>query len=101
MAADTEDKQTHGAECEAYRSLPFGPLANFIVLDGRQYRSDQACGDRVKAPCAEFFSERTMLGAAQERWLDRELRGSRAQWNILANQCRMAVVDQGSNEERV
>ena len=89
-----------GLNAQVYRSLPFGPLANFIVLDGRQYRNDQACGDGVKAPCAEFFNERTMLGSAQERWLDRELRGSRAQWNILANQGRMAVVDQGSNAEQ-
>ena len=89
-----------GLTAQVYRSLSFGPLANFIVLDGRQYRSDQACGDGVQAPCAEFFNERTMLGSAQEQWLDRELRGSRAQWNILANQGRMAVVDQGSNAEQ-
>ena len=84
-----------GPNAHMYRSLSFGPLANFIVLDGRQYRSDQPCGDGNKAPCAEFLDERTMLGSAQERWLDRELRGSRSQWNIVANQVRMAVVNQG------
>jgi len=89
-----------GTESRLYRSLSFGPLANFVVLDGRQYRDDQACGDGNKAPCAEFLSERTMLGAAQEQWLDHELRASRSQWNFLANQVRMAVVDQsvGPNE---
>ena len=89
-----------GADSRLYRSLSFGPLANFVVLDGRQYRDDQACGDGNKAPCAEFLSERSMLGTAQEQWLDRELRASRSQWNILANQVRMTVVDQaaGSNE---
>jgi len=84
-----------GPNEQMYRTLPFGPLANFIVLDGRQYRSDQPCGDGNKAPCAEFLAERTMLGSPQEQWLDRELRASRSQWNILANQVRMAVVDQG------
>ena len=83
-----------------YRTLSFGPLARFIVLDGRQYRSNQACGDGTKAPCAEFLNERTMLGAPQEKWLDAELRASRSQWNIIANQVRMTVVDQtpGSGE---
>jgi len=87
-----------GPNMQLYRSLSFGPLANFIVLDGRQYRSDQACGDGVKAPCSEFLAERTMLGQAQERWLEDEFRQSRAQWNILANQVRMAVVDQARGE---
>jgi len=88
-----------GPNEQIYRSLSFGPLGNFIVLDGRQYRSDQPCGDGIKAPCAEFLEERTMLGRQQEQWLDRELRASRAQWNILANQVRMSVVDQGRDTE--
>jgi len=89
-----------GAYSHLYRSLSFGPLANFVVLDGRQYREDQPCGDGNKAPCAEFLSERTMLGPVQEQWLDRELRASRSEWNILANQVRMTAVDQaaGPNE---
>jgi len=78
-----------------YRRLSYGPLANFIVLDGRQYRSDQACGDGTKALCEESSRPgRTMLGPAQERWLDRELRSTRSRWNIIANQVRMTVVDQ-------
>jgi alkaline phosphatase D len=87
-----------GPDAQIYRRLQFGPLANFVVLDGRQHRSDQACGDGNKPPCAEFLSERTMLGADQERWLDRELRDARAQWNILANQVRMTVVNQGPGD---
>lgn len=87
-----------GPNSQLYRTLSFGPLANFIVLDGRQYRSDQPCGDGIKAPCAEFLSERTMLGQAQERWLDQQFRQSRSQWNILANQVRMAAVDQARGE---
>jgi alkaline phosphatase D len=78
-----------------YRRLSYGPLANFLVLDGRQYRSDQPCGDGIKAPCDEFKHDgRTMLGAEQESWLRRELRASRSQWTIFANQVRMTVVDQ-------
>ena len=51
-----------GPNAECTRQLSYGPLANFIVLDGRQYRSDQPCGDGTRAPCAEFMQDRTMLG---------------------------------------
>jgi alkaline phosphatase D len=83
-----------GAYSHLYRSLSFGPLANFIVLDGRQYRDDQPCGDGNKAPCADFFYDRTMLGAAQEQWLGHQLLASRSQWNILANQVLMTALNQ-------
>jgi alkaline phosphatase D len=88
-----------GPNARIYRELSFGPLADFLVLDGRQYRSDQPCGDNTKPPCAEFLDERTMLGAPQEQWLDRKLRASRSQWNIIANQVRMTVVDQTPGPE--
>lgn len=85
-----------------YRRLSYGPLARFLVLNGRQYRSDQPCGDGTKAPCAEFQEDqRTMLGPEQERWLDRELRASRAQWNIVANQVQMTVVDRAPGPEEL
>jgi alkaline phosphatase D len=77
-----------------YRSLSFGPLAHFMVLDERQFRDPDPCGGGVKAPCAEYLAERTMLGAAQERWLERELRSSRSRWNVVANQVMMTTVDQ-------
>jgi alkaline phosphatase D len=84
-----------GANSNLYRTLSFGPLANFLVLDGRQYRSDQPCGDGIKEPCEEFSRDnRTMLGTAQEKWLSGRLRASHSQWNIIANQVRMTVVDQ-------
>ena len=60
-----------------YTSLTFGDLAEFAVLDNRQYRSDQACqgptdfgGQLVPSTCAEVHDEaRSMLGAGQEHWL--------------------------------
>jgi alkaline phosphatase D len=89
-----------GPAARIYRDLSFGPLAKFTVLDGRQFRSDQPCGDGTKPPCAEFLQERTMLGAAQEEWLYRKLRESRSQWNIIANQVRMTLVDQTPGPEK-
>ncbi|MGQ0538377.1 MAG: alkaline phosphatase D family protein, partial [Gemmatimonadaceae bacterium] len=79
-----------GADMRLYRRLHYGTLATFNVLDGRQYRSDQACRDGRKPRCPEVFNEsRTMLGSEQERWLLDGLAASRAQWNFLANQVLM------------
>ncbi len=72
-----------------YRTIGWGDLARFYVLDGRQYRSDQACGARsdVGLTCPDVEAEdRTMLGAEQEAWLGDELAGSDATWNVLAQQ---------------
>jgi alkaline phosphatase D len=91
-----------GARSRVYRELSYGPLASFIVLDGRQYRSDQACGDSTQPPCPAMYDEtRTMLGREQERWLADRFRRSRAGWNILANQTRVAKVDAAAGPEEL
>lgn len=88
-----------GPHLKLYRSCAFGRLAAFQVLDTRQYRSDQPCGDGRKAPCAEVYSDRaTVLGETQEKWLDDQLRRSAANWNILAQQIMMARVDRAPGE---
>lgn len=77
-----------------YRNLPWGALANFTVLDTRQYRTDQPCGDGRKAPCKEVYDPAaTLLGAEQHAWMERQLAGSKAVWNILAQQVLMAKLD--------
>ncbi len=84
------------------RSVPWGSLATFWVLDGRQYRSDQACGDGNKVvPCGDWQSpQRTMLGAAQEKWVTDGLGSDRARWQVLANQVMMAPYDFKVGDER-
>lgn len=70
-----------------YRTLPWGRLANLYMLDTRQYRDDQACGDGNKVECADrFLPERTMLGPAQEAWLREQARRSEARWDVLGQQ---------------
>jgi alkaline phosphatase D len=77
-----------------YRRLSFGGLADFHVLDTRQYRTDQPCGDGNKPRCAAAADPAaTMLGADQERWLLEGLAGSGGRWNVLAQQVMMAQVD--------
>ena len=84
----------HGSSMLLYRRLSYGPMAAFWVLDTRQYRTDQPCGDGDKPPCPEMFRpDSTMFGPAQERWLTEGLASSRAKWNILCNQVMMAKID--------
>ena len=79
-----------GAEYEMRRKFTLGPLGTVFLLDGRQHRTDQACGDvklSLDPPCPEAFDPaRSMLGAEQEAWLFAGLADSRSTWNILGNQ---------------
>jgi alkaline phosphatase D len=84
-------QQPVGSDAALYRRFSFGDLADVSVLDTRQYRSDQACGDGHRAGCADRLDPaRTMLGAAQRGWLLDGLTTSRARWNLLAQQVMMA-----------
>jgi alkaline phosphatase D len=77
-----------------YRSLPWGDLADFHVLDTRQFRTDHPCGDGERPRCeGSFDPDQTVLGVTQERWLDRELRTSGARWNLIAQQVLVAQLD--------
>ena len=76
-----------GPDMRLYRRLHWGRLAQFDVLDTRQYRSDQAYGDRAHVPGPESDDPaRTMTGATQERWLLDGWRSSRALWNVVPQQ---------------
>lgn len=83
-----------GPDMLLYRRIQFGDLADFFVLDTRQYRSDQPCGDGNKPPCGEEMDPNaTLLGAEQEKWLCDGLAKSRSMWNVLAQQVMFAPVD--------
>ncbi|RZU23877.1 alkaline phosphatase [Streptomyces sp. BK239] len=76
-----------GPDMRMYRRLHWGDLAQFDVLDTRQYRSDQAHGDGRQVPGPESDDpSRTMTGAAQERWLLDGWQASRALWNVMPQQ---------------
>lgn len=83
-----------GPDLLLYRQVPFGKLANFTILDSRQYRTDQPCGDGNKPPCAASLDpQATILGDVQEQWLYKTLDSSSAAWNVLTQQVMMARVD--------
>lgn len=80
-----------GPDMPIHRRLRFGRLMEMQVLDTRQYRSDQACGDGRKASCAAHQdTTRTLLGSAQKHWLFNNLSAADATWNVLAQQIMMA-----------
>lgn len=73
--------------------LDFGTLARIHLVDDRQYRSPHACAERgpMVRDCAQrFAADRTLLGTAQERWLEDGLATSPARWNVLAQQTLIA-----------
>src|SRR5262245_52301164 len=89
-----------GPGMRLYRRLRFGDLAEFNVLDTRQYRADQPCGDGNKPLCPEALDPRaTMMGAEQERWLFNNLDRSKALWNVIAQQVMVARYDSAPGPE--
>ena len=84
-----------GPDLTIYRSFDWGDLARFTILDTRQYRTDQPCGDLsedVGPRCdAVLGADATVLGADQETWLDDQLAGSTASWDVI---CQQVVMQQ-------
>ncbi|MBL8569234.1 MAG: alkaline phosphatase D family protein [Phreatobacter sp.] len=83
-----------GPDLVAYRAFGFGRLATLAVLDTRSFRTPQPCGDGIRAGCDEALEDsRTLLGAAQENWLDGVLRAGGSVWQVLAQQVLFAAMD--------
>ena len=82
-------------QARVYDSVAFGRLATLYTLDNRQHRDLQACSPnqrpgsaRVDPTKCESFNQphRTLLGKAQERWLEQQFASARSQWNLLGQQ---------------
>jgi alkaline phosphatase D len=77
-----------------YGRIPLGANADLFLLDQRQYRDDQPCGDEFFEPCAESEAPgRTYLGQAQKEWLKAGLAQSRAAWKVVGNQAMIMALD--------
>jgi alkaline phosphatase D len=86
---------------QLYRRVVYGQLAQFDMLDTRQYRTDQPNGDGSKPVTGDALSpSATMLGPAQEAWLIDGLAKSKCRWNILGQQVMMARADRAPGEDR-
>ncbi|RYF43450.1 MAG: alkaline phosphatase [Comamonadaceae bacterium] len=84
-----------GAELRLHERLRFGNLATLHLLDARQYKDPQVCtrdgrrGSSTLDPgtCAAWDDpRRTLLGAAQEAWLDAGLAQPQGAWSVIGQQ---------------
>lgn len=72
-----------------HRSLRWGALLEVFMLDTRSYRDPRYRADTDAAP-------KTMLGAAQKRWLKEQLAHSTALWKVVVSSVPLAI--EGGNE---
>ena len=86
-----------GADMRIYERYDWGRLARIHAVDDRQFRDYQVCapfgrgGSNTVTPaaCPDLLDpKRTLLGAAQERWLAEGWRSEHG-WNLLAQQTLM------------
>ncbi|MGH4024194.1 MAG: alkaline phosphatase D family protein, partial [Pseudonocardiaceae bacterium] len=83
-----------GIGMQLYRRVQWGRLTRFHLLDTRQYRDDQACGDQFNTDCPQRSEPtRSITGAEQERWLLDGFARSRARWDILGQQVFFSQLD--------
>ncbi len=96
-----------GPDMQLYTRVAYGDLAQFHVLDGRQYKSPQVCArpghggsNSIAAlACPERMDPAlTFLGMRQERWLQDGLRSATARWNVIAQQTLMAQSDRSPGD---
>jgi alkaline phosphatase D len=88
-----------GPHMKLYRTIPYGRLATFQVLDTRQYRTDQPNGDGLAELNDDALNPRnTILGPRQANWLKAALLRSTGTWNVLAQQVMMGMSRQSWRE---
>ncbi|MDB5294649.1 MAG: phosphodiesterase/alkaline phosphatase [Phycisphaerales bacterium] len=89
-----------GPNLTLYRTSRFGRLAEFQVLDTRQYRTDQPHDEKPsELDAAALEPKNTLLGRPQREWLQASLSKSTATWNVLAQQVMMGMVDRKPGPE--
>lgn len=87
-------QRPNGPDMRLYRRAEFGGLVTFHMLDTRQYRGDQPCGDAFRAACTQRVDPaRSLPGSAQERWIADGFAGSRTRWDVLGQQVYFSQVD--------
>jgi alkaline phosphatase D len=85
-----------------YTRVNAGALANFMVLDDRQYRSDHPCPPKGRrgsnvvdvATCTErTHPDLSLLGRAQENWLNEQIARNQSRWCVLVQPTLLAPHD--------
>ena len=100
-----------GSYMRLYRTLDWGSLAQFQVIDDRQYRDPPPCqlpnaiahhleNMPYEPDCAERRDpDRSILGIDQEAWLMDKLGASPARWNMLTQQTLMLPFEDATAED--
>jgi alkaline phosphatase D len=70
-------REQRGEDGRIYRVIRYGPLLDVFVLDMRSYKD-------ANTPGLESAADGGVFGQRQLRWLQQELRASRAVWKVLA-----------------
>ena len=88
-----------GPVMQLYSRATYGQLAQFHILDGRQYRSYQVCPPpgrgginwvtRQNCPALDDPA-RTYLGQEQESWFRQAMQSTRSRWNLITQPTLMA-----------
>lgn len=81
-----------------YRSFPYGPSLEVLMLDERSYR-----GPNTTNRQPAMSEETAFLGSAQVRWLKERLLRSRATWKVIASDMPIGLIvgDSGGRFEAV
>ena len=74
-----------GPSLPIHRRVDWGSLARFVLLDTRQFRDDQPCGDSDLDARCDATDALTMLGDEQEDWLTGAVQHD-AVWTSLVQQ---------------
>jgi alkaline phosphatase D len=83
-----------------YRRATIGDLLDLHLLDTRQFRTDQPCGDGTKPYCPRRADPAAqVMGRRQEEWLAAALRQRKVRWNAVAQQPMMMPLDRRTGDE--
>jgi alkaline phosphatase D len=90
----------HGERDRIYRRIPLGANADVVLTDLHQYAAPSPCqgapseGPVILVPCPEAKDpRRSLLGAAQRRWLEGVLVGSPAVWKLWGTSMMLMALD--------
>jgi alkaline phosphatase D len=99
-----------GSELRLYDRVAFGRLTVLHTLDDRQYRDRQACtkagafgsSSVNPAACASWSDpSRSLLGTAQERWLEQSMAAAGGTWSVIGQQTVLGQRDFRKGEGQV
>ncbi|WP_370614407.1 alkaline phosphatase D family protein [Mumia sp. Pv 4-285] len=87
-----------GSDARLYRRLAWGSMAQFDILDTRQYRDPMAGGSTTPDVGERRNPTRTVLGREQERWFAGSFGMTPVRWNFVGQQLLMARLNTAAAE---